>query len=111
MQATSKKKNHNYKGELETNSGETIIENFDLSWDHATFRDPEFELSQIDLSKEQISLDTVDKDEETSQKELSTEFLKLDTKTTVPQWHISTDPKINIQLVERYIQDLRRTKT
>ena len=32
------------------------------------------------------------------------------TKTAVPKWHTSTDPKINIELVERFIGDLKRAK-
>ena len=84
------------------------------------------ELSRVefDIIKEQISLDTDDyismesldtkievsdppKDEK---KVLSTELLRLDSKTAVPKWHTSTDPKINIELVERFIGDLKRAK-
>ena len=34
---------------------------------------------------------------------LNTNFGKLDPKTAVPKWHSSTDPKINLELVERFI--------
>ena len=59
-----------------------------------------------ELPKSEASVPEVVEDK----KVLSTEYLRLDTKTAVPQWHTSTDPKLSIQLVERFIQDLTRAK-
>ena len=42
---------------------------------------------------------------------LNSDLMRLDSRTSVPKWHTSTDPKLNIELVENFISDLKRAKS